>query len=296
MKIAILGTGSMALAMCKLFEKILDSITVYGRDEQQLFDLQNNSSNSKYFKYKFNLKFICNYLDNFNIKNESKYDIIFYCLPVKCLSSFYYNPNCNIIYLCKGFKENYLYNQTKNHGILLGPSYADEIIEGAFTYFTFSSNNEKLLNLTKILFSKIKQCKIFYSDSIKEIELFGIYKNIISVVCGILDTLEFPRNTVAAFIVRILWSTGIECKDLRHPAGIGDIFLTCSSNKSRNYQFGMYLIKNNRINYDILSEGFNSIKHIKNNAIITQLNFFINNINTMNLEEKKTFLLDLIKN
>ena len=61
--------------------------------------------------------------------------------------------------------------------------------------------------------------------------------------------------------------------------GIGDLILSCSSNKSRNYNFGFCLKKKNK--YKILNrktiEGINSCLNIKNNKKINISKFPIIN-------------------
>ena len=107
--------------------------------------------------------------------------------------------------------------------------------------------------------------------------------------------MHFGKNTVAYLIIYILKSINIQFEDLNQPAGLGDIFLTCSSIKSRNYQFGQQLILNNKINNNILSEGYNSIQHIKDNIVINKLNHFITNISIYTFEEKKQYILNVKK-
>ena len=198
MKVCVLGTGQMALAILKLLEFNLKEVSRYGRCSKQLKQLAVYSKNNKYFDYKFNINIFTNNLDNFK---KTRYNIIFYCLPVNCLDEKYYGEN--VIYTCKGIKDEYLFNKTDNYGLLYGPSYASEIINNELTCLTFSSKNEYLNNSIKQLFNNHPYCKIYYTKNIKEIEYYGIYKNIISLFCGILDSLHFGKNTVSYFIIFI---------------------------------------------------------------------------------------------
>jgi len=293
MKICILGTGQMAMAICKLLENKLEEVYIYGRDLEQLKELCLEKKNSKYFDYKFNLSFQTNKLENFK-HTIHMFDLIFYCLPVNCLNDLYLTPNTNMIYTCKGFKNDYIYNQTKNYGLLFGPSYSSEIMNNEYTCLTFSSDNKNMINNMRILFEKHLTCKIYYTNNLKDVELLGIYKNIIAIFSGVIDELGLGKNTSSAFMIKLLHSINLNFSELCQPAGIGDIFLTCSSSKSRNYIFGKKLIRYNKINSDILSEGYTSILNIKDNLFVNKLLYFINNLETMTVNEKIKYIIQII--
>ena len=293
MKICILGTGQMAMAICKLLENKVSQVEIYGRDINQLKELCIYQKNTKYYDYKFSLNFQTNKLENFS-SIKYNYDLIFYCLPVNCLTVEFLTPNINMIYTCKGFKNDYIYNQTNNYGLLFGPSYSSEILDNEYTCFTFSSENIDLIKKMRILFEKHLTCKIYYSNKVKDIEILAIYKNIIAVFSGIIDELGFGKNTSAAFMIKTIHSINLNFNELCQPAGIGDIFLTCSSYKSRNYLFGKHLIKNSKIDENILSEGYNSINNIKDNLFVRKLLYFINNISKMNFTEKRKYIIEII--
>ena len=134
--------------------------------------------------------------------------------------------------------------------------------------------------------------------------LFLVYlvKNIIAVFCGIITQLKMGKNIEAAFISKILQNLNqfidFDKTTLVQPAGIGDLFLSCSSIKSRNYSFGINLILNRKIEFDKLVEGYNSLNNLKsskNIKLISDLDHIIQEIvNHSNQETICNLIINLI--
>ena len=156
--------------------------------------------------------------------------------------------------------------------ILSGPSFAKEVITGMPTALSLASNNQKPLQ-TSALF-KDTNIRIYYSNNIKTLEVLGVVKNIYAIGAGILDAMKLGENARASFITRcasemqfMLKQSNLNDQKILSLAGIGDLVLTCSSTKSRNFSFGKKFIfmqsaKNLSKNKTTI-EGLNSIMTIK---------------------------------
>ena len=136
-------------------------------------------------------------------------------------------------------------------------------------------NNIKIIN--NMIISQY--CIISNNNKPKSIELLGIFKNILAIFCGIIEELNMGKNIEAAFIRIILNNMKnilqLDERTLIEPSGIWDLFLSCSSVKSRNYSFGKSLIQNR---VDKLVEGYQSLINMKiyrNNSLINDLNNII---------------------
>ena len=75
--------------------------------------------------------------------------------------------------------------------------------------------------------------------------MYGAVKNVIAIASGIIDGVGYPESTKCMFItkalndiVNLIYDMGGNKKTILTYAGIGDLLLTCNSNKSRNYSFG----------------------------------------------------------
>lgn len=287
MKIVILGTGSFALSIGYLLEKNNYSFTFMGRDKKQLKELEEKRRNIKYSSYEFK-----NPIKTLEIKKDfdfSSFDILFYCLPS---SSIYLisNTRIPIIFTNKGFKDSFLFEKFSNYCILSGGSYAVEILNGIPCYLSLASTNK---NLEKKVLELLESpyCILSFTNKIKDIEIFGIYKNIIAIFCGIIEELELGKNISSAFITKcleyIINFYNLNYNSLLEPAGIGDLFLSCSSKKSRNFSYGSNLVKDNNYKSLKLVEGLNSLKNLKEkkiNSLLSKLD------NILLLLEKKKYI------
>lgn len=295
MQIAILGTGAFSLAISHLLEFNNIKFTIVGRDINQLNDLKNNNKNSKYSNHIFK-----NRIDvlELNQENLNTFDIVFYCLPSKYINIINnLNPNIHIVITSKGYIDKFIFERLTNYTILSGGSYSEEILKDIPCYITLASKSKtNLLIIEEIL--KSSKCLISKSNQPESIELLGIFKNIIAVFCGIITELNMGKNIEAAFISKVLENLNelidFDKTCIIEPAGIGDLFLSCSSIKSRNYSFGINLIKKKEIELKKLAEGYNSLNNIilnKNFKITNELNNIINEITNHSSNKKISLLI-----
>lgn len=133
--------------------------------------------------------------------------------------------------------------------VLSGPSFAKEVINGIPTavVIAFKEKNKLFADeLIKRLHSK--NFRVYASHDLIGVQLGGVFKNILAVATGICDGLGFGANTRAALItrglaeiLRLADKLGVKQQTLMGLSGVGDIFLTCSDNQSRNRRFGILL-------------------------------------------------------
>jgi glycerol-3-phosphate dehydrogenase (NAD(P)+) len=136
----------------------------------------------------------------------------------------------------------------KNYAVLSGPNFAIEVAGKVPTVTTIAAKNKKLAE--KIIAALDNQhFKAHYFSDVKTAEICGIVKNIMAIGCGIIDGLDLGVNAKSALIMKGIEEIQLICgkfkaaKDVTNPAGFGDIFLTCSSSKSRNNQLGQLIAK-----------------------------------------------------
>ena len=92
--------------------------------------------------------------------------------------------------------------------------------------------------------------KLYPTTDIIGIEVCGSVKNIIAIASGMIDGLGYPISTQALLITQslhdikaLIHALGGSKKTILSFAGFGDILLTCTSEKSRNYCFGKLIGK-----------------------------------------------------
>ena len=93
--------------------------------------------------------------------------------------------------------------------------------------------------------------KLRHTKDIIGTEICGSIKNIIAIASGMIDGMGFPISTSSMFITEslndikeLIKSLGGDSKTILSFAGFGDLLLTCTSEKSRNYTLGRIIGEN----------------------------------------------------
>jgi len=128
--------------------------------------------------------------------------------------------------------------------VLSGPSHAEEVSRKIPTTVVVASTNEKLnREVQKIFFTPY--FRVYTNSDIIGVEMGGALKNIIAVAAGIADGLGLGDNSKAALITRGLVeitrlgkALGAKPATFSGLSGMGDLIVTCTSNYSRNRNFG----------------------------------------------------------
>lgn len=292
-KVGIIGSGSWATALANVLADNNYLPFLYTRKEEIHNEINNNHTNSIYFndlKLNYNVKAT---LDKEIFKNV---DYILICIPSKNIDDLktyipYFKENALFINATKGFDSNTglgIYQKEidifkkanlKYKGLvsLLGPSFAIEVIEKQYTCITSTSPNEKSNKIVQKMFSN-DYFRVYTNKDIIGCETSAGMKNIIALATGISKGLGLKTNTLAALITRGL--NEIKKYGLKNKAKektffslacIGDLFLTCSSDESRNYQAGYIIGKNNSAkeflkNNKMTVEGIEACKIIYNKS------------------------------
>lgn len=162
--------------------------------------------------------------------------------------------------------------------LLSGPNFAIEVARFLPTASMLASKDKELvLNLIQNL--ELQTIRLYPSCDVFGIEICAAVKNVIAVASGLSDGLNMGENARAALITRglaeaqrLMHAMGLDDLSLMSLAGVGDFFLTCSSNLSRNYRVGRSLAANRDLKSILadlgqISEGANSAMALNNLAL-----------------------------
>jgi len=130
---------------------------------------------------------------------------------------------------------------------LSGPSFAAEIAEGKPTAVTLACGVESFaIAVQQSISSPWFRC--YTSDDVIGAELGGALKNVIAIAVGICDGLGLGENARAALmtrglreITRLGTHLGADSLTFLGLAGVGDLLLTCTGDRSRNRRVGLAL-------------------------------------------------------
>ena len=162
-------------------------------------------------------------------------------------------------------------------GVLSGPNLAREVAEHALTASVIASEDEELCQRVQNALHG-RTFRVYASADRFGVELGGALKNVYAIIAGMAAALGMGENTRGMLITRALAEMtrfavqlGANPMTFLGLAGVGDLIVTCSSSKSRNYQVGFALGEGLSLEDAVarlgeVAEGVNTIKVLKSKA------------------------------
>ena len=163
--------------------------------------------------------------------------------------------NYEVVTLCGStrFKDEFINDLVKKHiktkyiGAISGPSFAVDLVKKVPVGLAVASKSKSTSDIIRKAFCN-DHFKLYPTNDIIGIEVCGAVKNIIAIASGMIDGMGYPISTQALLITQslhdiraLIQALGGSKETILSFAGFGDILLTCTSEKSRNYTFGKLL-------------------------------------------------------
>ena len=143
--------------------------------------------------------------------------------------------------------------------LLSGPSFAVDIANGLPTALTLACKADATGLQTQL---STPTLRLYRSTDVIGVEIGGALKNVIAIACGIAIGAGLGESARAALmtrgsaeILRFALNRGARADTLAGLSGFGDLALTCSSEKSRNYAYGLQLGAEGKANTHATTEG-----------------------------------------
>lgn len=131
--------------------------------------------------------------------------------------------------------------------VLSGPTFAHEVAAGLPTAITLACQDDALGTELATLIAR-PAFRPYSSLDVVGAEIGGAVKNVLAIACGVVEGAGLGQNARAALIARGFaemtrfgLARGARAETLSGLSGLGDLVLTCSSTRSRNFALGVGL-------------------------------------------------------
>ena len=255
MNVSIIGTGAYGMALASIFYDNKCSIKMWTNSEEEKNLLLKEGKSDK-------VDFIIpkDIIISTDMKEVvDKANLIMIAIPAKFLDTTskelkkYYNSKQVICIASKGIEQHtcrFLYDvirdniRTSNIAIISGGTFAVDIVYKVPIGLTLATKSNYAKDVV-VKGMRNDYVKLRHTRDVIGTEICGAIKNVIAISAGILDGMGYPISTSSMFITESLHdikdlinALGGSKKTILSFAGFGDLLLTCTSVKSRNYTLG----------------------------------------------------------
>lgn len=263
MNIAVIGTGVYALAMVRALSlNKKNKIIMWSESNESLNSLENSRKSLPQLgnlSLDDSVLFTTSYEEALN-----NADIVFIMCAAKFVASVtkemmpFITKKMHFVIGSKGIEQescrfvhevflNFI--ETRKLAVISGPSFAIDIANLEPIGLSCAVRSRDTLNKLMLAY-KGTNIKLRATNDLIGVELCGSVKNVIAVAAGILDGLGYSESTRSFLITEslhdikeLIKGLGGNKKTILSFAGVGDLLLTATSTKSRNYSYGVLLGK-----------------------------------------------------
>ena len=256
MSISVLGAGAFGTALAIALAREGADITLWSRDPDDAKAMQASRQSGKRMPG-YSLP------DTLNVTVENRAfaaDICLLAVPTQKLAEFVskikFKDAAALVACCKGIDQTSgmgpvatLSAAKPGHtvGILTGPSFAVDIATGMPTAIVLATTEPG--DARRLQNALIRPTlRLYRSTDVIGAELGGALKNVLAIAAGITIGAGLGDSARASVIsrgfselTRYAVAKGADIETIQGLSGLGDLILTCTSDKSRNFQAGFQL-------------------------------------------------------
>lgn len=255
MKIAILGTGAYGMALASIFDYNKCKVKMWTNSKEEMESLLENRKSDK-INYIIPNSIVISTDMKDTVENA---DIIVIAVPAKVVRDVcemvkgYYEEKQVICIASKGIEQDtclFLYDVVRNNiktndiAVISGGTFAVDIIKKVPVGLSIATKSNYARDLI-ISAMENDYVKLRPTKDIIGTEICGSIKNVIAIASGMIGGMGYPKSTSTMFITEslhdikeLIKALGGDSKTILSFAGFGDLLLTCTSTKSRNYTLG----------------------------------------------------------
>ena len=286
MRAAIVGAGNFGTAIANIVAGNGVPTRLWMRDETQLADIRGHGENRRYLPGHALAPLVEPTADLPHAVGDC--DVVFVTVPSASFGAVanelraVTRRGVAVISATKGIAEGFeLMSQVLERvlpdariGVISGPNLAEEIADGRYTGTVVASRHEALRVLAQDILTS-PAFRVYASTDVYGVELGGALKNIYAIVSGVATSLGVGQNALAMLVTRSLAemcrfaaALGANPFTFLGLAGVGDLFATCTSPLSRNFQLGAKLAAGATLEAAMeelgkLAEGVNTVRVVR---------------------------------
>ena len=281
--IAVIGGGSWATALVKIFSNNVDTIHWWVRSADTADFIS---------KYRHNPNYLSDVeinLDKVSISNDLTKTIASSDIIILAVPSAFLKPTLEKI-KAEDFKNKTVFSAIKGIipddlliigdflrqklsiplnkiGVITGPCHAEEVAMERLSYLTIASTDTTTATTLAMLMN-CRYIKTLVSDDIYGTEYSAVLKNVIAIASGICHGVGYGDNFQAVLISnaireidRFVSVVHPISRDINDSAYLGDLLVTAYSSFSRNRMFGTmigkgYSVKFAQLEMNMIAEGY----------------------------------------
>jgi glycerol-3-phosphate dehydrogenase (NAD(P)+) len=256
--ISVLGAGAFGTALAISLAGGRENVTLWARDVVEAASMAQTRENSKRLAG-------CRLPNHLRVSSDLTHacqsQTLLLASPMQKIANFAQThsellANKTIVCCCKGvdLESNKgpvtLLEELLPHAnvaILSGPSFAIDIAQGLPTALTLSGRDPDVVNALQGRLTT-ENIRLYSNLDPIGVEFGGALKNVMAIACGIAIGAGLGESARAALMTRgfsemqrLAVRLGAEPETLVGLSGFGDLVLTCTSEKSRNFSHGIKL-------------------------------------------------------
>lgn len=272
MNIAVAGAGAFGTALAISLARTGRKVVLWGRDADRIAAMKASGQNADYLpdvKLPEAITLTSDFADLAGIET------VMLSIPTQKLRNLAEDQSAvlngkSLVACCKGIDLTHLTGPTtilqnacpdSQTAILTGPSFAADIARGLPTALTLACRDDAAgAALQQSLTTP--NLRIYRTTDTLGAELGGALKNVMAIACGAVMGAKLGESARAALMTRgyaemkrLAETLGASPDTLSGLSGFGDLALTCTSDQSRNYRFGLSLGQSEPFDPTITVEG-----------------------------------------
>ncbi len=279
-EISILGAGAFGTALAIALGDAGSAVTLWGRDAAAMSDMAQTRENARHLP---GAPLPDSVAPTEDLAKAGKAEVILLSVPMQQLRPFLAETGSDLrgkilVGCCKGMDltTGQLVHEIiagavpgARPAILSGPSFAADIAQGLPTALTLAIEDHDTLQERL----STRALRLYSSTDLTGVALGGALKNVVAIACGTAIGAGLGESARAALMTRgfaemtrYAARAGADPETLAGLSGFGDLALTCTSEKSRNFRFGVALGQSGKRDTSETTEGIATAQAILSKA------------------------------